>query len=128
MTTRSPRNVWILLFYRYIPYTVGLQEHPPTSIHLELNIPLWAVLFTITFSLRFGCLVNSVGLSKVAARRGGGSVAGWTGTDRRAAGTGPSVWRETRGTLNVSPKSRRNLEAQIVDGVSTGTATKETCP
>ena len=98
----------------YIPFTVGFARAPAyhTSIHPELNMPLlghFSTLLTTTFSIRFGCLVNSVGLSKVAARRGGVSAAGMTGTGRRAVGMGPSVWRGTSGTLNVSPKSRLNL-------------------
>ena len=62
-----------------------------------------------TFSIRFCCSVDSVGLSKVAARRGGVIAVEWTGTGRRAAEMGPSVWRGTSGILNASPKSHRNL-------------------
>ena len=55
------------------------------------------------------CSVDSAALSTVADRRGGGSAAGWTGTDRLAARMGPSAWRGTSDTLGVSLKSRRNF-------------------
>ena len=63
------------------------------------------------------CSVDSAALSKVAAQRDGGSAAGRTGTDRLAAGTGPSAWRGTSGTLSVSRKSRRLLPASWVPGI-----------
>ena len=63
------------------------------------------------------CSVDSAALSKVAAQRDGGSAAGRTGTDRLAAGTGPSAWRGTSGTLSVSPKSRRQFPTNWVPGI-----------